>query len=148
MAMQVVGCNGALMGMLPWLFGAFLADFRAITWSWLQLPLAVAAILVHLIIAILQVWTATDINRFPWLPSRALSSQQKRSLLPCGCGQLPWLWSLNAALSPAHTCLYRSLLSSDEVPANALQAVHHHRMTGISVWRMVRMQRPYAMLLR
>ena len=46
------------MGMLPWLFGAFLADFRAIRWSWLQLPLAVAAILLHLIIAILQVRTA------------------------------------------------------------------------------------------
>ena len=56
--MQVVGCNGALMGMLPWLFGAFLADFQAIRWSWLQLPLAVAAILLHLIIAILQVRTA------------------------------------------------------------------------------------------
>ena len=56
--LQVVGCNGALMGMLPWLFGAFLADFRTIRWSWLQLPLAVAAILLHLIIAILQVLTA------------------------------------------------------------------------------------------
>ena len=57
MAVQAVGCNGALMGMLPWLFGAFLADFRAIRWSWLQLPLAVAAILVHMVIAILQVPT-------------------------------------------------------------------------------------------
>lgn len=55
MAPQVVGCNGALMGMLPWLFGAFLADFRATRWSWLRLPLAVAAILLHLVIAILQV---------------------------------------------------------------------------------------------
>ena len=60
LAVQVVGCNGAVMGMLPWLFGAFLADFRAIPWSWLQLPLAVAAILVHLVTAILQVRTATD----------------------------------------------------------------------------------------
>ena len=54
-APQVVGCNGALMGMLPWLFGAFLADFRASRWSWLQLLLAAAAILLHLAIAILQV---------------------------------------------------------------------------------------------
>ena len=51
----MVGCNGALMGALPWLFGAFLADFPVISWSWLQLPLAVCAIVLHLIVAILQV---------------------------------------------------------------------------------------------
>ena len=51
----MVGCNGALMGTLPWLFGAFLADFPVISWSWLQLPLAVCAIVLHLIVAILQV---------------------------------------------------------------------------------------------
>lgn len=51
----MVGCNAALMGMLPWLFGAFLADFPVISWSWLQLPLAVFAIVVHLVIAVLQV---------------------------------------------------------------------------------------------
>ena len=52
---QVVGCNGALMGALPWLFGAFIADFPVISWSWLQLPLPVFAIILHLIVAILQV---------------------------------------------------------------------------------------------
>ena len=51
----MVGCNGALMGMLPWLFGAFLVDFSKTAWSWLQLPLAVCAVIVHLVIAILQV---------------------------------------------------------------------------------------------
>ncbi len=55
MCMKVVGCNGALMGMLPWLFGAFLADFSKIAWSWLQLPLAVCAVILHLVFAILQV---------------------------------------------------------------------------------------------
>ena len=51
----MVGCNGALMGTLPWLFGAFLADFPVIRWSWLQLPLAVCAVILHLIMVILQV---------------------------------------------------------------------------------------------
>ena len=60
--MQVVGCNGALMGMLPWLFGAFLAEFSKIAWSWLQLPLTVWAVCLHLVIALLQVTQMVELR--------------------------------------------------------------------------------------
>lgn len=87
--MQVVGCNAVLMGMLPWLFGAFLADFSAISWSWFQLPLAVCAIVLHLVIAILQV-SFSPPSLYPRYSFTACAFEEETPSLHCveSTGQL------------------------------------------------------------